>query len=78
MPPLLAGENFEIRYINVGLSWLQRTRRICSHSPSTACTSRRRHRRRLLLLLHCTKNFTPTITYFFRWDTMRNNCVKAI
>ena len=28
MPPLLAGENFEIRYINVGLSWLQRTRRI--------------------------------------------------
>ena len=38
MPPLLAGENFEIRYINVGLSWLQRMRRICSHSPSTACT----------------------------------------
>ena len=31
-----------------------------------------------VLLLHCTKNFTPTITYFFRWDTMRNNGVKAI
>ena len=47
MPPLLAGENFEIRYINVGLSWLQRTRRnMYSHSPSTACT---RRRRRLLL-----------------------------
>ena len=23
------------------------------------------------------KNFQP-ITYFFRWDTMRNNCIKAI
>ena len=34
--------------------------------------------RRLPLLLHCTKNFTLTITYFFRWDTMRNNSVKAI
>ena len=75
MPPLLAGENFEIRYINVGLSWLQRTRRIALLPPAPV-----RHRLllSLLLLLHCTKNFTPTITYFFRWDTMRNNSVKAI
>ena len=34
MPPLLAGENFEIRYINVGLSWLQRTRRIALLPPA--------------------------------------------
>ena len=42
MPPLLAGENFEIRYINVGLSWLQRTRRIALLPPA--------HGRRRLLL----------------------------
>ena len=37
MPPLLAGENFEIRYINVGLSWLQRMRRIATLLPPVSC-----------------------------------------
>ena len=48
MPPLLAGENFEIRYINVGFSWLQRVaQQLCS---SRVCLLR--------LLRSSTKTFT--------------------
>ena len=50
MPPLLAGENFEIRYINVGFSWLQRVAERVAQQPSRVCLLR--------LLRSSTKTFT--------------------